>query len=106
MLAISLGFSILLDVRRPGDDPRADLARWVRVTSRRPGAARPRGAPGATSAVSHRPSAPGLPPGHRVVALGEVDGMPHPVRVYPARRAFAVGHPGDLPPPGEGVFLG
>jgi hypothetical protein len=23
--------------------------------------------------------------------------MPHPVRVYPARRAFAVGHPGDLP---------
>jgi hypothetical protein len=36
---------------------------------------RPPGAPGATSSLCCRPSLPCLPPGHRVVALGEVDGM-------------------------------
>jgi hypothetical protein len=65
--------------------------------------ARPCGAPGATSPASHRPSLPGLPPGHRVVALGEIDGMPHPVRAHPARLAFAVGYP-EICPPGEGMF--
>jgi hypothetical protein len=34
--------------------------------------------PGGSTPLNHRPSMPGLPPGHRVVALGEVDGMPHP----------------------------
>jgi hypothetical protein len=38
---------------------------------------RPPGAPGATSSPHRRLSLPCLPPGHRVVALGEVDGMPH-----------------------------
>lgn len=44
-----------------------------------------------------------LPPGWCVVALGEVEGMPHPA--YPGAPAAAIlvagGHPGDLPP-GEG----
>ena len=29
--------------------------------------------------LNYRPRLPGLPPGHRVVALGEIDGMPHPI---------------------------
>jgi hypothetical protein len=34
--------------------------------------------PGGNVLLYRRPSLPCLPPGHRVVALGEVDGMPHP----------------------------
>jgi hypothetical protein len=55
-----------------------------------PGAARPRGAPGANiRCQSPAECARDAPPCPR-----------------PRSRAFAVGHPGDLPPPGEGVFLG
>jgi hypothetical protein len=46
------------------------------VASRRPGAARPPGVSGTTSLPYRQPRLPGLSPGHRVVALGEVDGMP------------------------------
>jgi hypothetical protein len=46
-LATSSGFSILLDIRRPGDGPEIDLARWGCVASRRSGAARPYVSPGA-----------------------------------------------------------
>jgi hypothetical protein len=46
--------------------------------SRRSGAARPRAAPGATCHCDFHSTLPGLPPGQRVVALGEIDGMPHP----------------------------
>jgi hypothetical protein len=68
-LATSPGFSILLDVRRPDDGPRVDLAPWGPVASRRPGASRPRGASEAIFPPHYRPSLPGLPPRHRVVAL-------------------------------------
>jgi hypothetical protein len=71
----SPGFSILLDARRPTTAQELDLARWVRVVSRRPGApdhAVPRG----QLPRSYRLSFPGLPLGHRVVTLGEVDARP------------------------------
>src|SRR2546423_6877947 len=47
-----------------------------------PSAARPPGAPWATSRPHRRPNLPCLPPGHRVLVLGEVAGMPPPI---PAR---------------------
>jgi len=43
------------------------------------------------------------PPGRRVVALWEVDGMPHPAACPPHVPYAAPGHPRDLPP-GEGWF--
>jgi hypothetical protein len=46
-LAASPDFSILLDVRRPGDGPGVDLARWGCVASRRSGTARLHVSPGA-----------------------------------------------------------
>jgi hypothetical protein len=38
-----------------------------------------------------------LPPGCRVVALREVDVMPHPRLPGPAAAILVAGHPGDLP---------
>jgi hypothetical protein len=94
-LATSPGFSILLDVRRPDDGPRTDLARWARVASRRPGAARPRGASGTTFPPHGRPTLPDLPPRHRMVVLeeGRRDATPN----TPRRLATCVSHPGGLP---------
>lgn len=34
--------------------------------------------PGGNMSLNYRPSVPGLPPGQSVVALEEIDGMPHP----------------------------
>jgi hypothetical protein len=68
--------------------PPDDLARWgwwgIPSTWRSPAT---RAAPGATSPASHRPSAPGLPPGPRVVALrgGRRDAPPVSPRTQPAR---------------------
>jgi hypothetical protein len=55
-LAISQGFSILLDVRRLDDGPRFDLARWDSCASRWPGAQTR--CLGATSPLSYRLSLP------------------------------------------------
>lgn len=50
-----------------------------------------------------RPSLPGLPPGHRVVALGEVGGMTHPAtHPSPAVVVLVAGIP-EACPPGEGM---
>jgi hypothetical protein len=68
-LAASPGFLILLDVRRPDDGPRVDLARWgsCGITSaRRSPATR---CVGGNIFSNYRPSMPGLSPRHRVVAL-------------------------------------
>ena len=89
-LATSPGFSLLLDVRRPDDGPRVDLARWGSCASRRPGVARPRGTSGATFPSHYRPS---LPAGHRVVALEGVDGMPNPTP-HSCRLDACVSQPG------------
>lgn len=37
--------------------------------------------PGGNIPPYRSPSVPCLPPGHRVVALGEADGMPHPAQL-------------------------
>lgn len=39
--------------------------------------------PGGNALPNHRPSVPSLPPGQRVVALGEADGMLHPQSPVP-----------------------
>ncbi len=62
-----------------------------------------RAAPRAQHPRPATPILPGLRPGCRVVALGEVDGMPHPARINQTP-AHAPGHPGDLPP-GEGITV-
>ena len=64
----------------------------VRASSPRPGSARPRGGPGAAldATASRVPEA--LPPGRRVVALREAEGMTH---TRPSPRGL---------PPGEGML--
>jgi hypothetical protein len=57
-----------------------------RVASRRPGVSPTTRRPGGTIPSTRRPSLPGVPPGRRVVALGEVGGMPHPH--HPTDRAW------------------
>jgi hypothetical protein len=85
-LAISPGFSMLLDVRRPGDGPGVDLVRWGSCgipsiwhspTTRHPG-----GNPRWNRCVRRL----ALPLGCRVVALREIDGMPHPAHPTPAEQ--------------------
>lgn len=66
----------------------------ARVASRRPGIARPRGGPGAALDVTAGERRAALPSVRRVVALREVDEMPHP------------GHLGDLPAPARGNLVG
>jgi len=58
----------------------------ARASSRRPGNARPRGGPGAALDAPAGRRRPALPPGHRVVAHGEDDGMTHPPSRRPAVR--------------------
>ena len=73
-----------------------DLACWDWLASRRPGAARPTRCSGGNIPLHCWPSLPYLPPEHRVVALGEVDGMPTPIpaqlnaSVSPSRRSAGV----------------
>ena len=52
----------------------------ARASSRRPGATRPRGGPGAALDTTASRPPPALLPGRRVVAPGEADGMTHPSR--------------------------
>ena len=65
----------------------------ARASSRRPGATRPRDGPGAALDATAGQRRAALPPGRRVVALREADGMTHPA--IP-----------EVCPPGEGVVLG
>jgi hypothetical protein len=82
-LVTSQGFSLLLDVRRPGDGPEIDLARWGLVWHPvDSGFARPRG-----SRRQH-PSPPAeLAPGSRVVALG--GGCGSSLVQIPSRAAYS-----------------
>jgi hypothetical protein len=60
-------------------------------------------APGGSIPAHRRPGLPGLPPGSRVVALGEVGGMPH--LAHPPSRSLApVSAIPESCPPGEGMF--
>lgn len=74
-----------------------------RVASRRPGIARPRGSPVGSIPAHRRPSFPGLPPGSRVLALGEVGGMPRPATHTEPGLALMSTIP-EVCPPGEGIF--
>ena len=65
----------------------------ARASSRRPGNARPRGGPGAAFEATAGRRRKALPPGRRVVALGEADGMTDPS--IP-----------EVSPPGEGIRRG
>ncbi len=78
------------------------LARWGRVASRRqcPTARRPGGSP-----RWDRPASLSSAPGRRVVALGEVEGMPHPVPPDPASPALDWPAIPEACPPGEGMSL-
>jgi hypothetical protein len=67
---------------------------WHRPTMRLPGGSIP---------AHRRTSLPSLPPGSCVVALGQVDGMPHPA--HPPNRAWRLCRPSRRSgPPGEGMF--
>jgi hypothetical protein len=69
---------------------------WHRPTTRLPGGSIP----------AHRRSRlPGLPPGSRVVALGEVGEMPHPAHTTEPGSALVSAIP-EARPPGEGMFVG
>jgi hypothetical protein len=100
-LAASPGFLILLDVRRPDDGPRVDLARWgsCGITSaRRSPATR---CVGGNIFSNYRPSMPGLSPRHRVVALIGASAR-RGAATRPAHRASehkAVGAAGHEPAP-------
>ena len=74
---------MILHAGEPGGIP----STWRSPTTRRPG-----------GNIPHNPwpRLPGLPPGRRVVALGEVGGMPHPT-TSPTGLGAGAGHPGDLP---------
>jgi hypothetical protein len=79
-----------------------DLARWepwgIPSTWRSPTTWGPGGSPRRDRQRPHV----ALPPGPHVVALGEVDGIPHPVHTRPSPRWWPV-----IPetcPPGEGMF--
>jgi hypothetical protein len=102
-LATSPGFSMLLDVRRPGDGPGVDLGRWgscgIPSTWHSPTTRHP----GGNLRQNRRVHRLALPPGCRVVALREVDGMPHPAHP-PSRSNFEAGIP-EICPPGEGMGL-
>ncbi len=79
-LATSPGFSMLLDVRRPGDGPRSRSCTlgfvWHTVDLAQPDHAASRGQPSTEPARASFGSAPGVPRG----SPREVDGMPHPAR--------------------------
>ncbi len=76
--------------------PRRSLRAGACVASPRPGNARPRAVPGAAlGATAGRPRA-ARRPGRRVVALREVEGMPHPAHT-PATATLVPGPPRDLP---------
>jgi hypothetical protein len=83
-----------------------DLARWklcgIPSTWRIPTARHPGGSPRRNRCLARL----ALPPGCRVVALGEVVGMPHPVHTGLAPPALVAGHPGDLPARRGHVWLG
>lgn len=54
---------------------------------------------------NYRPSLPGLPPGQRVVALVEIDGMPHPIPLpSPVVGLTLVLAIPEICLPGEGMF--
>jgi hypothetical protein len=102
-LATSPGFSQLLDVRRPSDGPRIRSCAlglcgipsiWRSPTTWQPG-----GSPRRNRRVRHL----ALPPGWRVVALREIDGMPHPAHLtQPQQFLWLVIL--EICPPGEGIF--
>jgi hypothetical protein len=96
-LATSPGFSLVLDVPRPSYGPRSKSCTlgscgipsiWRSPTTRQPG-----GSPRQNWCVRRL----ALPPGWRVVALQEVEGMPHPGPPDPAAAVLVAGHPGELP---------
>jgi hypothetical protein len=80
-----------------------DLARWelcgVPSTWHRPTTRRP----GGTIPAYRRSCLPGVPPVRRVVALGEVGGMPHPVTLTAPGLALVSAIP-EICPPGEGML--
>jgi hypothetical protein len=80
-----------------GDVIADDFARWgscgVPSIWRSPTTRQPGGSPRPNRCVRRL----ALPPGCRVVALGEVDGMPHPAHPGSAAAVLVAGHPGDLP---------
>jgi hypothetical protein len=103
-LATSPGFSLLLDVRRPGDGPRSRSCAlglcgipsiWRSPTTRQPG-----GSPRRHRHVRRLALLPGC---WRVVALREVDGMPHPAHLtQPQQFLWRVIL--EICPPGEGIL--
>jgi hypothetical protein len=68
---------------------------WRSPTARRPGGSPRR---------DWRRSRGTLPLGRRVVALGEVDGMPHPVHPGPVPPCLWTAIP-EACPPGKGIFF-
>ena len=74
-----------------------------RGASRRPGGARPHGGPGAALGATGGDLRVALPPGRRVVALGEADGMPHPATPPNQGLALVSAIP-EACPPGEGIL--
>jgi len=83
--------------------PPTILCAGGRVASRRSGAARPHGSPGAALDEHRRVHNLGLPPGCRVVALREVDGMPDPTHPTTLQALLVAAIP-EICPPGEGMF--
>jgi len=103
-LATSPGFSMLLDVRRPGDGPGVDLGRWVLCgipsiwrspTARPPGGNSPMEPARASSGC-----APGMPCGSP--PRGRWDATPRPPN--PAAAVLEAGIL-EICPPGEGPVL-
>ena len=80
---------------RPPSSPRPGHA-GARAASRRPGVAPDHAAARGQPSTLLDVTTTALPPGRRVVALGEVDGMPHHTH-SPAAPTSRLGHPGDLP---------
>jgi len=104
-LAISPGFSVLLDVRRPSDGPSVDLAGWglcgVPSAWWSPTARQLGGSPRWNRHVR----CPALPPGWRVVALGEGEGTPHPVHLTFAGGGYSLLAIPEVCLPDEGMAL-
>ena len=89
--------------RRGRGDTGTDLAHWepwsIPSTWHRPTTRRP----GGTIPAYRRSCLPGVPPVRRVVALGEVGGMPHPVTLTAPGLALVSAIP-EICPPGEGML--
>jgi hypothetical protein len=101
-LATSPGFSLLLDIQRPGNGPKSRSCTlgscgipsiWRSPTTRQLG-----GSPRQNWCVGRL----ALPPGWRVVALQEVEGMPRPDPPDQSQQFLWLVIP-EIRPPGEGI---